>query len=328
MVSSEVQRTLVKSPPELWAELSDPASLARHLGELGEIRITRIDPEQTVEWEGEDISGTVLLKPSGWGTKVTLAVTRELPESEVRAAVEPRAGAESAASMQPAAHCTEPTAGAGPDANDAGPSADAEPTASADVQVDAEPTVQAESKATMQAQFVSTTQAPFEPTAQAEPGAPVKAEPQPAKRRRLLSKLFRRGPRKKPIEPEPHEAMETVELLDGPAEETDDEWTPERHELPATETEPASAPEGAAPEKQPDAIAAAPSGAPEKTAVHLDEPASSAGADPPSSAGADPPSSDTELRATEEVAAEQVEAVLTAVLDRLGAAHHRPFSRG
>ena len=34
-----------------------------------------------------------------------------------------------------------------------------------------------------------------------------------------------------------------------------------------------------------------------------------------------------ELRAAEEVAAEQVEAVLTAVLDRLGAAHHRPFSR-
>src|SRR5664280_1010248 len=41
MISSEVQRTLVKSPPELWAEISDPASLARHLGEFGEIRITR-----------------------------------------------------------------------------------------------------------------------------------------------------------------------------------------------------------------------------------------------------------------------------------------------
>ena len=41
MISSEVQRTLVKSPPELWAEVSDPASLSRHLGELGEVRITR-----------------------------------------------------------------------------------------------------------------------------------------------------------------------------------------------------------------------------------------------------------------------------------------------
>jgi len=34
MISSEVQRTLVKSPPELWAELSDPDALARHLGDL------------------------------------------------------------------------------------------------------------------------------------------------------------------------------------------------------------------------------------------------------------------------------------------------------
>jgi hypothetical protein len=34
-----------------------------------------------------------------------------------------------------------------------------------------------------------------------------------------------------------------------------------------------------------------------------------------------------ELRAAEEAAQEQVTAVLTAALDRLGAAHHRPFSR-
>jgi hypothetical protein len=83
MISSEVQRTLVKSPPELWAEISDPESLARHLGEFGEIRITRVQPEQKVEWEGDRASGTVVIKPSGWGTKVKLTVTRELvPESE------------------------------------------------------------------------------------------------------------------------------------------------------------------------------------------------------------------------------------------------------
>jgi hypothetical protein len=85
-VSSEVQRTLVKSPPELWAELSDPAALARHLGELGEIRITRVEPEKTVEWEGTDATGAVRLKPSGWGTKVTLTVTREVPAPEPAAA--------------------------------------------------------------------------------------------------------------------------------------------------------------------------------------------------------------------------------------------------
>src|SRR6202035_2134162 len=82
MVSSEVQRTLVKSPPELWAELSDPAALARHLGELGEIRITRVEPEQKVEWEAEETSGTVLINPSGWGTRVTLKVSREIPAPE------------------------------------------------------------------------------------------------------------------------------------------------------------------------------------------------------------------------------------------------------
>jgi len=68
----EAKRTLVKSPPELWAELSDMAALARHLGEFGEIHITRTEPEKVVEWEGELASGSVRLEPSGWGTKVTL----------------------------------------------------------------------------------------------------------------------------------------------------------------------------------------------------------------------------------------------------------------
>ena len=79
MISSEVQRTLVKSPPELWTELSDPEALARHLGELGEIRITRTEPENLVEWEAEGTTGTVEIAPSGWGTRVTLTVVREVP---------------------------------------------------------------------------------------------------------------------------------------------------------------------------------------------------------------------------------------------------------
>src|SRR4051794_6734697 len=68
----EANRTLVKSPPELWAELSDIAALARHLGEFGEIRITRTQPESVVEWEGDLASGSVQIEASGWGTKVTL----------------------------------------------------------------------------------------------------------------------------------------------------------------------------------------------------------------------------------------------------------------
>src|SRR5207245_355949 len=83
MTSAQVQRTLVKSPPELWAELSDPAALARHLGELGEIRITRIEPEHKVEWTAEGASGTVLINPSAWGTRVTLTARRTSHEPEL-----------------------------------------------------------------------------------------------------------------------------------------------------------------------------------------------------------------------------------------------------
>ena len=48
MPEPRAQRTLVKSPPELWAEVSDVEALARHLGEFGEIRITRLKPKTTI----------------------------------------------------------------------------------------------------------------------------------------------------------------------------------------------------------------------------------------------------------------------------------------
>lgn len=73
-------RTLVKSPPELWSEISEPDALARHLGAFGEIRITRLEPESTVAWEGTRARGTVELEPAGWGTKVT--VTAEEVEAQ------------------------------------------------------------------------------------------------------------------------------------------------------------------------------------------------------------------------------------------------------
>jgi len=72
-------RILVKSPPELWSELSEVESLARHLGEFGEIAISRLEPEHTVAWEGEHARGTVELEASGWGTRVTLSA--QLPEA-------------------------------------------------------------------------------------------------------------------------------------------------------------------------------------------------------------------------------------------------------
>jgi hypothetical protein len=85
MVTSQAQRTLVKSPPELWTELSDATVLARHLGDLGdlgELRITRIEPDTLVEGEAEGARGTVEIKASGWGTRVTLRVSRELPSED------------------------------------------------------------------------------------------------------------------------------------------------------------------------------------------------------------------------------------------------------
>jgi hypothetical protein len=85
MPKHEAARTLVKSPPELWEVCSDASSLARHLEPFGEIRITRLEPETTVAWEGERASGTVQIEPSGWGTRVTLtaaAVGEEESETE------------------------------------------------------------------------------------------------------------------------------------------------------------------------------------------------------------------------------------------------------
>src|SRR5512132_668075 len=81
------KRTLVKSPPELWEELSEVEGLAKHLGAFGEIKITKLEPEHTVAWEGEHASGTVSIEPSGWGTKVTLHA--ELPEQEPEQEPEP-----------------------------------------------------------------------------------------------------------------------------------------------------------------------------------------------------------------------------------------------
>jgi hypothetical protein len=93
MPEPRAQRTLVKSPPELWAELSDIDALARHLGEFGEIRITRLDPETTVAWEGDRACGTVALEPSGWGTRVTITATlaQEVAVEPVAVEAEPAA---------------------------------------------------------------------------------------------------------------------------------------------------------------------------------------------------------------------------------------------
>jgi outer membrane biosynthesis protein TonB len=98
MPQVQAQRRIVKSHPELWTELSDAEALARHLGEFGEIRITRVEPETMVAWEGERATGSVEIESSGWGTKVILTVDVEDPEP---VAVEPEPEAESAPEPEP-----------------------------------------------------------------------------------------------------------------------------------------------------------------------------------------------------------------------------------
>lgn len=102
-------RTLVKSAPEVWAACSDAEALARHLGAFGEIKITRLEPESTVAWEGERASGTVTIEPSNWGTKVTMTATladaveaRPVVEVEPVTAVEPVTEVEPVTAGQPA----------------------------------------------------------------------------------------------------------------------------------------------------------------------------------------------------------------------------------
>lgn len=75
----EVSRTLVKSPPELWAELGpdclEPA--------LGAVSVEEKEPERELAFAGEGVHGTATLEPAGWGTKVTL--TAETEERVARA---------------------------------------------------------------------------------------------------------------------------------------------------------------------------------------------------------------------------------------------------
>jgi hypothetical protein len=77
----EVKRTLVKSGPELWAEVSDPEALSGHLAPFGPIRITRTAGDSLVEWEGERVTGRLALEPSGFGTRVVMTLDLGTPEA-------------------------------------------------------------------------------------------------------------------------------------------------------------------------------------------------------------------------------------------------------
>ena len=297
MISSEVQRTLVKSPPELWAELSDPDALGRHLGELGEIRITRAEPEKRVEWEAEGTSGSVFIKPSGWGTKVTLSVTREVD-----------APVQDASKIEPSAIDQE---------GEQEPPAELEPEPPIEVAA-------TEAEATPIVEEHTASEAALEPTPPSEPS------PQPAPRRGFFARLFgRRRPKVAELTETSMEEHATTTVTDSaPTPLVDPSETSKATivEPPGSsaieslqarfQAEPASEPvdeDEAEPEAEPELVA--------ETAEPVAE------AEAPPEATEPPRDLAAELKAAEEVAAEEVTAVLTAVLDRLGAAHHRPFSR-
>ncbi|HEV2974606.1 MAG TPA: hypothetical protein VGX69_06365 [Solirubrobacteraceae bacterium] len=298
MVSSEVQRTLVKSPPELWAEISDPESLARHLNEFGEIRITRVHPEQKVEWEADDASGAVVIKPSGWGTKVKLTVTRELVLDAER---EPAPDDDALPEL---------------DANaNAEPGADARPPAEAQ----AEPEVEVEAAFDDRFERMPAVEPDAEPRPATENGSSFDAEPQPEPtaepepRRGFFARLFGRR----------HAAPPAI------AESSCDE---QPAGIAPAEPDPEAEPElDAEPELATDRELAV-QAEPELRAQSVSEPRhedrATPGAAEQSERAAEQQSDiAAELAAAEEAAEEQVAAVLTGVLDRLGAAHHRPFSR-
>jgi hypothetical protein len=326
MPSCEVQRTLVKSPPELWAELSDPTSLAKHLGEFGEIRIAHIEPETAVEWEAEEVRGVVQLKASGWGTKVTLTAVRDGAQETAAAELSPDELATAEAS-KPVASPDDPesqndVAQADIEAENPQPAVEPEPELSAVAEAtpfaehppaDSTPVVDA----TPIGEHILVTETDLEP--------PAEFAPEPERRPSLFARLFRRRRKAGPApEADAGECAETSRA--------GEESVPEEENLPhANEPEPSvletlepqpsaleapvpqpSALEG--PEPQPDAVEELEPGALEELE--------------PEAAPTDLPALAAELAQIEQAMVEQDTALLKAVLDRLGAAHHRPFSRG
>ncbi|HST56536.1 MAG TPA: hypothetical protein VLJ42_11690 [Solirubrobacteraceae bacterium] len=325
MVSSAAQRTLVKSPPELWAEVSDPAALARHLGEFGEIRITRTDPEQKVEWESDDVRGTVELAPSGWGTKVSLTAIRELRATpnpalvladELPAEPPAQAAVELRADELPAQASTEQRA-AEPDPElppaeielPAAPGAAFEPDSGFD-----QP--EATQSETTQPETTQPGSDPLEHAA----GAALSTE----SRRGFFGRLFRRRRKHQPD-------GSRMELdLEAPAADSERqplaEWPLDEQLL--VEQFSQRLPEPLLPDEPHVAEIPLVSDQTPATSAPTAEPAT-VGASVDDGAASDLPAKllAAELLAAEELAAEHATAVLTAVLDRLGAAHHRPFSR-
>jgi hypothetical protein len=283
------KRTLVKSPPELWEELSEVERLAKHLGAFGEITITKLEPEHTVAWEGESASGTVSIEPSGWGTKVTLRA--ELPEAD-EAEPEPEPAPEPAAA-------TEPETAAAEAQHVAGPSVPlcVEPETEPAPEPEAAPVAETADEAPRRGfwgwLFRRRTEPPSSvatPLASEPEPEPVAAQPEPVAAQPEPEPVAEAAPEPVATEPEP-----VAEPKPEPVAEPRPEPVAETKPEPAA-TEPQPGPEPLADEPEPE---------PAPLAAQPDALGNGAPLDP-----------------------ERARVILDEALDTLGAAHHRPFSRG
>jgi hypothetical protein len=83
MAPVELERTLVKSPPELWSEIGSEEALGRW---LGDVRVESADAPGRLEWERSDSKGVIELVSSGWGTRVrAVAKAKGVPWERVEA---------------------------------------------------------------------------------------------------------------------------------------------------------------------------------------------------------------------------------------------------
>ena len=183
------KRTLVKSPPELWEELSEVEGLMKHLSAFGEIKITKLEPEHTVAWEGEHGSGTVSIEPSGWGTKVTFHA--ELPEA---AENEPESVT---AEPEPVTAEPEPV------------TAEPEPVTAEPESVTAEPEVAEPEPVAAEPEPVEPEPAPDAVAIEPEPAAIIETPEPPRRRRGFFGWLFRT--RTAVVDAEPEQLAEKPE---------------------------------------------------------------------------------------------------------------------
>ncbi len=315
MADLEAQRTLVKSPPELWAELSDPGSLARRLSDFGEIRITRLVPETTVAWEGERASGTVELESSGWGTKVRLTARSSTAAAPVSArdrivAVLETHDEQGEVNAEPAP--------AADDASEDGPAGTDLPAGGRRTSSAAERSAaRVARRAAETAAAATVVEAPASPSP-----VPAPAAPAPAGRPGFFTRLFRR--RRDPAaatgmqvtqpagtSPEPPPSDEPL-----PAPPSRHAGCDEEQTLPHATLARPQLPDESARYAAPMSGSSAPNRAPSAAAGQ--RPAVTA---PPAGSPA------AERAPASRLDPERTMALLTGVLDDLGSAHHRPFSR-